>query len=127
MVSVKRLAHVTLRTPDVNRQVEYYQAIVGLAVIEQSATRAVLATRLGLETLVIERGEAADLAAIAFQIEPGADLDRVGRELAKRQIACETRSGLTPGVAKAIVFRDVYGTPIELFSDYTFAKPDRRP
>ena len=36
------------------------------------------------------------------------------------------RSGITPGVAKAIVFQDVYGTPIELFSDYSFAKPDRR-
>lgn len=127
MISVKRLAHVTLRTPDLARQVEYYQSIVGLAVVERSAERAVLATRLGVETLALERGDAADLGAIAFQIAPGTDLADVGRELGRRQIAFEMRSGITPGVAKALVFQDVYGTPIELFSEYTFAKADRRP
>ena len=126
MISVKRLAHVTLKTPDVKRQAEYYQSIVGLGLVEQGAGRAVLATKLGLETIVLERGAAAELGAIAFQIAPGTDLDRVGHELATRQIAYEMRSDITPGVAKAVVFRDVYGSQIELFADYSFAGCDRQ-
>src|SRR5262245_48691257 len=110
MIDVRRLAHVTLTTPDVARQVEYYQSIVGLACIEQTTDRAVLATGLGVETVVLERGETAGLGRIAFQIAPGTDLAAVGRELSQQGIAFETRSGITPGVAKAIVFKDVFGT-----------------
>jgi catechol-2,3-dioxygenase len=121
MISVKRLGHVALKTPDVQRVTEYYLAVFGLGVVGQDAGRTVLATRLGLETVVIERGPAAELGAIGLQIAPGTDLDLVERELAKRQIAYETRSDITPGVAKAIVFRDVYGSQIELFADYRFS------
>src|SRR5581483_11348562 len=127
MISVKRLGHVTLTTPDVARQVDYYGSLFGLRVLAQSPERAVLATGLGIESVVIERGAKAGLGAIGLQIAPGTDLDEVGRELAQRRIAFETRSDITPGIARALLFRDVYGTPIELFADYTFARPDRRP
>ena len=126
MISVKRLAHVTLTTPDVKRQVEYYQTVFGLSVVEQNAERAVLATRLGLETIVLERGDSAGLAGIAFQVAPNTDIDQIGHTLSKQQIAFDLRSAITPGVAKAIMFKDVYGTPIELFSDYTFSKADKQ-
>ena len=126
MIDVKRLAHITLTTPDVARQVEYYQSIVGLLCIEQNRDRAVLATRLGVETLVLERGERADLARIALQIAPGSDLAAAGRELSARGIAFETRNGITPGVAKALVLKDAFGTPLEIFADYAFAKVERQ-
>jgi catechol 2,3-dioxygenase-like lactoylglutathione lyase family enzyme len=126
MIDVKRLAHVTLTTPDVARQVEYYQSIVGLACIEQSRDRAVLATRLGVEAVVLERGDVAGLGRLGFQIAPETDLDTVGRELSARQIPFETRSGITPGVAQAVVFEDAFGTPVEIFSDYVFAKVERK-
>ncbi len=126
MIDVSRLAHLTLTTPDVARQVEYYESIVGLACIDRTADRAVLATRLGVESVVLERGEAAGLGRIALQIAPGSDLAAVGRELKSRGIAYETRSGITPGVAKAVVFTDVVGTPLEIFAEYTFAKVERK-
>ncbi len=126
MISVKRLGHVTLTTPDLQRQLDYYQTIIGLSVIDQTRDRAVLATKLGLETLVLQRGDTASLAAIALQIAPGTELSAVGRELTGRNIPFEIRSGVTPGIASAIVFKDVYGTPLELFSDYAFAKGERQ-
>jgi len=126
MIDVSRLAHITLITPDVARQVEYYESIVGLACIEQTPDRAVLATRLGLESIVVERGATPALARIALQIAPGSDLTAVGGELAARGIAHEIRSGITPGIAKAIVFKDAFGTPLEIFAEYSFAKVERR-
>ncbi len=126
MLDVKRLAHVTLTTPDLERQLDYYQAIVGLAVIERSAKRAVLATTLGVETLVLEHGETAGLARIGLQVAPEIDLSDAQRGLAARGVSGEIRSGITPGVAQALVFPDPCGTPIEAFSGYTFAKIERR-
>jgi catechol 2,3-dioxygenase-like lactoylglutathione lyase family enzyme len=42
----------------------------------------------------------------------------------KAGIKSERRSGITPGIAQAIVFTDPKGTSVEIFSDYTFAKDD---
>ena len=49
MISVKRLGHATLTSPDIERQVAYYTEVVGLNLIERSKDRAYLACKLGLE------------------------------------------------------------------------------
>ncbi|MFL5089531.1 MAG: VOC family protein, partial [Xanthobacteraceae bacterium] len=49
------------------------------------------------------------------------------RELAQHGIKSERRSGVSPGIAEAIVFADPKGTLIEIFSDYAFAAEDRTP
>ena len=56
-LQVKRLAHATLTTPDIEKQIEYYGDVLGLFVIERSEKRAVLATRTGFEAIVLEHGE----------------------------------------------------------------------
>ena len=55
------------------------------------------------------------------------DLAEIARALAQDGIATERRSGITPGIADAIVFRDPKGTLIEVFAGYAFATEDRRP
>ena len=57
MICATRLGHATLTTPDLDRQVEYYTNIVGLTLVERSAQRAVLATRVGNEAIVLEPGQ----------------------------------------------------------------------
>ena len=49
MLQVKRLAHATLTTPDIEKQIDYYTDVLGLCAIERSKKRAVLANshRLG--------------------------------------------------------------------------------
>jgi catechol 2,3-dioxygenase-like lactoylglutathione lyase family enzyme len=126
MPNVTRLAHVTLTTPDIARQVDYYESIVGLIAIEKTADRAVLATTLGVETLVLERAAAAGLARIGLQVAPGTDLAVARKQLQDRGIASELRQGVTPGVAHALIVPDNCGTPLEIFADYTFAAPVRR-
>ena len=56
MLHVKRLAHATLKTPDLEKQVDYYTTVLGLTLLERDARRAVLATNSGLEAVVLERG-----------------------------------------------------------------------
>ncbi len=61
-----------------------------------------------------------------FQVAPGTDLTVVARELAKHGVKSERASGISPGVAEAVVFSDPKGTMVEVFADYVFAKDDGR-
>ena len=126
MLEAKRLAHVTLATPDLERQLAYYEETIGLVAIERSATRAVLATGLGVETLVLEHGERPSLLRIGLQVAPDTDLDGAQRALGGNGIGAQLHSDVTPGVSKALVFPDNCGTTLEVFADYRFASPPRR-
>ncbi|MPZ39606.1 MAG: glyoxalase, partial [Rhizobiales bacterium] len=57
MIQVKRLAHATFTTPDLEKQLDYWTRIMGLAVVERDARRAILASRLGQESVVLEKGD----------------------------------------------------------------------
>jgi catechol 2,3-dioxygenase-like lactoylglutathione lyase family enzyme len=120
MIQVRRLAHVTLSTPDVEKQVDYWTRVVGLNIVERDARRAVLATRLGQEAVVLESGDHADLSRVAFQVAPGSDLDSMGAALKEAGVRHEQRSDLTPAVKKALTFTDPKGTVVEIFSQCGF-------
>jgi catechol 2,3-dioxygenase-like lactoylglutathione lyase family enzyme len=124
MIQIKRLGHATFTTPDLEGQIDYYSEVLGLSVIERDGNHAFLATKTGLEAIALERGDAADLTRLSFQVGPGSDLGEIVGELAKHGIKSEPRSGISPGVARAIVFEDIKGTLIELYADYVFAKDD---
>jgi catechol 2,3-dioxygenase-like lactoylglutathione lyase family enzyme len=120
MIQVRRVAHATLSTPDLDKQVDYWTHIVGLNVVARDAKRAVLATSLGQEAVVLEKGDHADLTRLAFQVAPGSDFADIGATLDKAGVAHELRSDITPGVNKALTFTDPKGTVVELFADYGF-------
>ena len=120
MIQVRRLAHTTLSTPDLEKQVEYWTHIVGLRVVERDAKRAVLATTLGQESVVLEKGDHADLQRVAFQVAPESDLEKIGAELAAAGLRYELRSDPTPAVKKALTFTDPKGTSVDLFSECGF-------
>src|SRR2546425_9890711 len=127
MVQVRRLGHATLTTQDLDRQVEYYVDVVGLTLIARDRNRAYLASKQGLEAIALEPGPPNALAKLSFQVAPGSDLAELGRELAKDGVKSERRSGISPGIAEAVVFTDPKGTLIEIFSEYVFADEDRKP
>jgi catechol 2,3-dioxygenase-like lactoylglutathione lyase family enzyme len=120
MIQVRRLAHATLSTPDLDRQIDYWTRVVDLRVVQRDAQRAVLATRLGQEAIVLERGDHADLTRIAFQAAPGSDLESMGAALTKAGLRYELRSDITPAVKQALVFVDPKGTSVELFAECRF-------
>jgi catechol 2,3-dioxygenase-like lactoylglutathione lyase family enzyme len=125
MLNVRRLAHVTLTTSDLQRQIDYYTDIIGLSLVDASSDRAVLATRLGQEAIVLEKGDPGALTRVAFQVAPSSDLDELGRALSQEGIRSERRRDITPGVADALIFEDPKGALVEVFTDYVFAAPDK--
>ncbi|MET0633159.1 MAG: VOC family protein [Xanthobacteraceae bacterium] len=125
MITVRRLGHATLTTPDLDAQVAYYTEVVGLTLTEREKNRAILASRQGLEAIALEPGAPNALSKLSFQVAPEGDLDELARELAKHGVKAERRRGISPGIAEAIAFTDPKGTLIEIFSDYVFAEEDR--
>jgi catechol 2,3-dioxygenase-like lactoylglutathione lyase family enzyme len=125
MIQVRRLGHATLTTPDLAPQIEYYTEVVGLTLVERDKTRAIFASKQGQEAIALELGAPNALARLAFQVAPGSDLAALARELGEHGVKAERRSGITPGVAEAIVFKDPKDTSIEIFADYVFAKEDQ--
>jgi catechol-2,3-dioxygenase len=126
MIQVRRLGHATLTTPDLDRQIAYYTEVVGLALTGRDERRAFLATKHGLEAIVLERGAPNALSALAFQVAPGSDLAAVARALGEEGIKTERRHEVSPGVADAVIFTDPKGTEIAIFSEYAFAADDER-
>src|SRR5262249_28535733 len=124
MLQVKRIGHATLTTPDLERQLDYYTRVIGLSVVHKEKGRAILATRVGQEVIVLEHGDRAAGVRLSFQVAPGTDLDAVAFRLSVEGIRSERRSGITPGIAQAIVFKDPKGTSVEIFSDQAFTKDD---
>ena len=123
MIKVKRLRHVSFASPNVEAQLDYYQSIIGLAVIGRDDRRVILGTESDELTLVLEHGAASRLTAIAYEVAPGLDLSDLQKSLASLNIKSEVRSDTAPGIPKTLVFNDPDGLQIELFSRWDFCKP----
>ena len=123
MIEVKRLRHVSFASPNVEAQLDYYQSIIGLAVIGRDDRRIILGTESDELTLVLEHGAASRLTAIAYEVAPGLDLSDLQKSLASLNIKSEVRSDTAPGIPKTLVFNDPDGLQIELFSRWDFCKP----
>jgi catechol 2,3-dioxygenase-like lactoylglutathione lyase family enzyme len=124
MIDVRRLGHATLATPDLDRQVEYWTAVMGLQLVHRDKDRAFFATKLGQEALALERGSESSLMRVSFQVQPGADLADIERALGKQGVKAERRSDVSPGIGAAVVFKDAKGTLVELFEAEKFFPKD---
>ena len=125
MLQVRRLGHATLATPDLERQVDYWTGAIGLQLVDRGKDHAVLATKLGQETISLVRDTTSHLRSVSFQVDPDSDLNEIARGIQKIGIPSERRSDISPGVDQAIVFRDPAGILVEVFKDVRFHQRDK--
>ena len=119
MIQVKRMSHATFETPDLERQIEYFTQVTGLALAERENGRAYLATKVGDLAVQLVKGDHSRCAKIAFQVAPGTDMDDVRRGIEAEGVRCETRNDATPGVPRIVTLQDPNGTAIEVFAEQT--------
>jgi catechol 2,3-dioxygenase-like lactoylglutathione lyase family enzyme len=120
MIKVKRLGHATLETPDIDRQIDYYQDVVGLVLATREANRACLASPLGQLAIVLEKGARQRCARLAFEVARGPGADALVRSLADLGLRADVCSDALPGVSRLVSFADPKETVIELFADWNF-------
>ena len=127
MIRCRRLGYAVLSTDDIERQAQYYSNILGLFVVQKNDRGAVLATRQGLECVVLEKlgGGTPGLTGLSFQIDPNTSLEDAQRLLGIAGVRSEIRFGKTANIGQVVAFKDPKGTEIELFNRISFADTDQ--
>jgi len=116
MIPVRRIAHASFETPDLERLIAYYTDIIGLSLVEQDKDTAYLAGVLD-HAVALRRGSAPRCVRIAFQIAPDADLGDFERQITGYGIKTERKSDPAPGVPDLVSFEDPKGTVLDVFRE----------
>ena len=119
MIQVKRMSHVTLETPDLERQIDYFTQVVGLQEAGRENGTAFLATKVGDIVVRVEKGTEARCARIAFQVDPATDIADIRKGLEAEGINPKESNDTTPGVPRMVSFEDPKGTVLEVFAEQT--------
>lgn len=116
MIKARRIRHATMITPDLERQVDYFQSVVGLGVAERDGNRVLMSSDSEQLSLVLEQGAQARCARLAFEVAGDVDIAAAQRWLAERGIKADTRSDDLPGIGQILTMTDHEGGQIELFA-----------
>ncbi len=119
MIQARRIGHVTLETPDIDRQIDYFTEIAGLVLAEREKDRAFLASKLGPLSVQLERADAPRCARLSFQVAADTDFNAAEKFLSAEGIASVRSSDRNPGVRTMLSFDDPNGVTIELFPEWT--------
>jgi len=122
MIKARRFGHATFETTDLDRDIAYYENVVGLSLVARDQRRAFLATEVGQLAIALEQGGAQRCTRLSFEVSPELDLRDAARRLAERGILSDIVSDPVPGVAQMLTFSDPKGSVIELFSRWEFVR-----
>jgi catechol-2,3-dioxygenase len=118
MIQAKRLGHVTLQCPDLERTLAHYTKIVGLVETAREKNSVFLATRIGQLALELKTSPTAACEKLSFEISPALSPDDVVKNLTAHGLKPALQSDPAPSLAKVVSFTDPKGTTIELFADW---------
>jgi catechol 2,3-dioxygenase-like lactoylglutathione lyase family enzyme len=119
MIPIVKIGHATFETPDLGRQVAYYTEVLGLALVERTAERAVLVCPSDHQSVVLKPGAAARCVALTLDVAQGHSGAEIVKDLAKAGLTGRLRSDSELG-AGAVVGVD---GPDGLTIDIAAARP----
>ena len=120
MIKPRKIGHATFETPDLDKAIDYYTHTNGLMLVEREKDEAFLASKIGVLTIALKKGDQARCTKLSFEVAPDSDFAELSRELAKDGIKSEQRNDSAPGIGNVLTFLDNKGTTIELFKDWTY-------
>jgi catechol 2,3-dioxygenase-like lactoylglutathione lyase family enzyme len=127
VIKARRIGHATFETPDLERQIEYYTHVAGLALVAREKDRAFFAARTGQLAVELVRAEARRCAKLSFEVAAAEDFADMTRRLTAEGVKSELRSDSIPGTPRLLSFQDPKGTTIELFTEYKSLGRDLSP
>jgi catechol 2,3-dioxygenase-like lactoylglutathione lyase family enzyme len=119
MINARRFSHVTLETPDIERQIAYFTEVNGLNVAERHNGRAYLATKHGDLVVTLESGSQARCARLAFQVARDTEFDDIRKGVEAEGLSCQARNDAVPGIPQMVALEDPKGTVLEVFATQT--------
>jgi catechol 2,3-dioxygenase-like lactoylglutathione lyase family enzyme len=122
MIRVKKIAHATYETPDLDRQVAYYTDILGLTLVAKEKDQAFLASTIDHHSVVLHKSDAARCTRLGFQIGTDDDLKDFDKQTTEHGIKTQRVNDPGPSIAEMITFEDPKGTVMEVFKRGEFAQ-----
>jgi catechol 2,3-dioxygenase-like lactoylglutathione lyase family enzyme len=126
MIQVQRMGHATVSTTDLAKSLAYYRDVNGLVEAGRDGDTVYLASKIGQLTVTLTVGDVSDCIKLSFEVAPGSDFVQMQKALADEGIASEIRSDPFPGTRRALAFKDIKGTTIELFEEWSFLADNRK-
>ena len=117
MFKTKRIGHVGLTVPDVERTAAFYERIVGLEISDRADGAVFLRCNADHHCLGLYPGESRGLHHLGVEVHNVAALRSAEQALARHDVLPERRSYVEPGHGATLHFRDPDGNPIELYVD----------
>ena len=124
MIGVKKIAHATYETPDLDQQVEYYTDILGLNLIAKEKDAAYLASTIDHHSVVLRQGGHSRCVRLGFQLGPDDDLGAFEKQTAAHGIKTQRKNDPEPSIAEMVSFEDPKGTVMEVFKRGEFVAPE---
>ena len=115
MIGVKKIAHATYETADLDKQIEYYTDILGLNLVAKDKDAAYLASTLDHHSVVLRKGGAAQCVRLGFQIGPDDDLGEFEKQTGAHGIKTRRLKDPEPTISDMVAFEDPKGTAMEVF------------
>lgn len=117
MVKVTSIGHLTLATPDIERQAEHYKDVVGLGEVGRTADEIYLACPQDACSIVLRRAATAACAKLALRVPADTDLAAVEKDLKDLGITPQAASDPVPGIARALTFSGPCGLVFEVVNE----------
>lgn len=119
MIDVRRFGHVTLETPDIERQIAYFTEVNGLSLAERHSGRAYLATKHGDLAVILQSAERARCARLAFQVASDTGFLDIRKGIEAEGLNAQPLNDSVPGIPRVLAFEDPKGTVCEVFAKQT--------
>src|SRR5262245_40421599 len=112
MIPIRRIAHASFETPDLERLTDYYVNVIGFQVTAKDKGVVYLASVLD-HSVVLRKGSAPRCARIAFQVAPDSDLSAFEKQLAGHGLKTQRKTFPDPNIPELVSFEDPKGTVLE--------------
>ena len=115
MIGVRKIAHACYEVPDLDKQLDYYTNILGLALSEKDKDAAYLSSTIDHHSVILKRGSQPKCTHIGFQIGPDDDLNEFEKQTAAQNVKTTRKKDPEPTIADMVTFQDPKGTIMEVF------------
>ncbi|WP_043837849.1 VOC family protein [Muricoccus aerilatus] len=114
MIRITRIGHVTLSTPDPERQVAHYAGLLGLSIAAREGDTIWMACPDDHRSIALRHGEAAGCTALSLQVPAGTELRDFARQLSRQGVAAEAQSDAAPDTPQRLLLATPDGLRIEV-------------
>lgn len=113
---IRRLGHVALTTPDLDRAVDFYRRIVGLEVSHREEGAVYFKCNSQHHSLALYEGEAAGVHHLGLEVGSEEEVREAALLLQRHGVAITDENPQEPAQGPAIRFRDPSGFTLEIYA-----------